>query len=111
MAHYDELLLYPSLVIHSGGRSGECYSSDWMLALQPRCLPPEDPSFERLLGPMRPTGEVYEGLAEEVRLTGSYEVGVYLAVTCAEGYHLEPTAVDAEYNPACGRCVYDDAQP
>ena len=81
-----------SETVVSGGRSGQSFLSDWLSVHELRCLPPNDPSFLPVLGPL--TLLVGEPAA-------SYAEGDVLVVQCQSGHHAEPAQEASEVELTC----------
>ena len=78
------------LLTVSGGHSGSLYSNDWITLTEPRCLPPDDPSFHPALGPLHMLGA---GLKEDL-VANSYVQEAVLQVDCERGRHWEPSTTE-----------------
>ena len=69
----------------SGGRSASQYFNDWIEVGETRCLPPDDPSFLPLLGPVQ-----WYTVDEPDPVDVSFGVQRRVTVACQRGYHFEP---------------------
>ena len=98
----DDGWVYPTVATTyiSGGRSGDTYFKDFIAAVEGLCLPPVDPSFIGVLGPIIMIPWDQPGYEDEDfytlhAVTG--EVDVY----CASGYHFEPPSLDTDVTLSC----------
>ena len=94
----------------SGGRTGDVYHSDILQSHPPRCLPPIDPSFLPVLGPMRvvasESDRINTGGGGTLRFwLNSYTNWPYsdekIGVRCQHNYHFEPPLLDIDDKLLC----------
>ena len=83
------LLYTATQSIVAGGRSAGVAYNDWIAMSEVRCLPPDDPSWRSLLGPLRLRQRV---AAAQQGVDSSYAVRDIVTVGCALQYHFEPRA-------------------
>ena len=75
--------------IVSGGRTSGTPLNDWITMGEVRCLPPDDPSYLTLLGPVR----IVQSDAVRGGPDSSYAVRDSVMVDCVSRYHFEPPLV------------------
>ena len=94
-----ELLYRTSSTVVSGGRASGVFLSDWVEMGEARCLPPDDPSFLPVLGPLQlSTSQASADPMEDA----SYTVMQSVRVRCAAHYHFEPRLQSAQVTLFCG---------
>ena len=85
----------------SGGRSGAIFYNDWIDTQPFSCLPPVDPSFSDVLGPVVMLPWTLPPDEDGNPFGTLHGVGMELEVDCQPGYHLEPPALAGETSLAC----------
>ena len=101
---YEPLFRVAGETVISGGMVGGLASSDWIVATAVRCLPPNDPSFATVLGPVQVMSHFPEWASVYTfrnKAAGSYPVLTQLPVNCPAGYHLQPPTLWAEAVITC----------
>ena len=84
----------------SGGQSGITYCNDFITVFESLCLPPVDPSFRDVLGPILMVPWNQPGYEDDDFFT-LHAVTGEVEVRCDTGYHFDPPALDTDVTLSC----------
>ena len=90
---FDALLYTVGTTVVSGGRVNGQPLSDWIELGEVRCLPPDDPSFVSLLGPVE---LLNSSRARRDVADASYTQKDVVHIQCRVGFHFEPPLLRGE---------------